>query len=223
LGAKLGSQIFGYGLCLLADQIEREASLTRVRDSHLALWVLLSVPAALMVYGYQTDGLSYGEVIHASGDWSVRLLILTLAVTPLRLLFPGAGPVMWLTERRRDFGVATFLYALLHTVVYLARKADIVLIIEEGLEPGLWTGWLAFAVLALLAITSNRTSVRMLGGWWKKLHRLVYAGTLLTFAHWLLVAFDMTVALIYAAVLTAIELCRIVLSVQRTKKSIKSI
>jgi methionine sulfoxide reductase heme-binding subunit len=195
---------------------------SQVRDSHFALWVLLSIPAALILYGYQMDSLTYGEVIHASGQWSVRLLIVTLAITPLRMMFHGAGVVIWLTERRRDLGVATFLYALLHTVVYLARKADIALIIEEGLEPGLWTGWLALAAFGLLAITSNKASVRWLGLWWKKLHRLVYAATLLTLAHWLLVAFDMTVGLVYAGILAAIELCRIVPSLRRAKQNVKS-
>ncbi len=201
----------------------RETGLRTVRDSHFTLWALLSIPCALILYDYQNDALTYGEVIHLTGDWSVRLLIVTLAVTPMRMMFPRAQLVAWLVERRRDLGVATFLYALVHTLVYLARKADLALIVREGLDPGLWTGWLALALFAVLASTSNAASVRWLGPWWKKLHRLVYVATLLTFAHWLLVAFDMTVALVYAGVVAAIELCRIVASIRRAKRRARSV
>ena len=148
---------------------------------------------------------------------------MALAVTPLRMMLPRAAFVRWMSERRRDLGVATFLYALLHTAVYVARKGDLALIFEEGLEPGLWTGWLALAVFAALAITSNNASVRWLGPRWKALHRLVYAGTLLTFAHWLLVAFDMTLGLIYAGVLAAIQLGRIAPSLRRARQNAKSV
>lgn len=183
--------------------------------------VLLAVPAALAMYDYVVDSITYGEVIHASGDWSARLLIVTMAVTPIRMLFPGASFSRWLMERRRDLGVATFGYALLHTLVYLQRKADIGLIVTEGAEPGLWTGWLALFVFALLAITSNDASVRALRLWWKKLHGLVYVGAVLTFAHWLLTAFDIVPGLIYAGILAAIEATRVALSL-RSRQGVKS-
>jgi len=186
--------------------------------SVLVLRVLLAVPAAVILYRYGVDALSYGEVIHESGDWSARLLIATLAVTPLRMLFPGASFPRWLMERRRDLGVATFGYALLHTLVYLERKADIGLILAEAMEPGLWTGWLALAVFALLAITSNDASVRALRIWWKKLHRLVYIGAILTFAHWLLTAFDIVPGLIYAGILAAIEGTRAALILRKRQR-----
>lgn len=183
--------------------------------------VLLAVPAALAMYDYVVDSITYGEVIHASGDWSARLLIVTMAVTPIRMLFPGASFSRGLMERRRDLGVATFGYALLHTLVYLQRKANIGLIVAEGAEPGLWTGWLALFVFALLALTSNDASVRALRLWWKKLHGFVYVGAVLTFAHWLLTAFDIVPGLIYAGILAAIEATRVALSL-RSRQSVKS-
>jgi methionine sulfoxide reductase heme-binding subunit len=181
------------------------------------LWVLrllLAVPAGVVLYLYAGDALSYGEVIHETGDFAARLLIVTLAATPFRMLLPWAGFTRWLFERRRDFGVATFCYGLLHTLVYLQRKGELGLIIEEGMDIGLWTGWLALAIFVPLAITSNDASVRLLRRWWKRLHRLVYAGAVLTFAHWLLTAFDMVPGLIHAGILAGIMCMRLVLNLR---------
>lgn len=184
----------------------------RILNSHPALWALLSIPAVIILYRYGVDAMSYGEVVHATGEWSARLLIATMAVTPIRLAFRRARWPVWLVQRRRALGVATFAYALLHTLVYIARKADVARIFEEGLEPGLLTGWVALLIFLALAATSNDASVRWLGRAWKRLHRLVYIGAALTFAHWLLVAFDMTRGLIYLAILVALEAFRIVRS-----------
>jgi methionine sulfoxide reductase heme-binding subunit len=187
-------------------------------NSHWTLWAALASPAVVILYLYWNDGLSYGEVIHASGEWAVRLLILILAVTPLRLAFPAAHWPLWLLQRRRALGVAVFGYALLHAMVYLARKQEIALILEEGAEWDLLTGWLALAVFLPLALTSNDRSVRFLKRVWKKLHRLVYPAAVLTFLHWMLTAFDMTPALIYAGILGLLEALRLILSFVRVRQ-----
>lgn len=168
-----------------------------------ALWIVLALPGALLLQRYATGAVSYGEFIHWSGDISVWLLIATLAVTPLRRLIKG-GFSVWLGKRRRDFGVATFGYAAGHLAAYLLRKADAALIWREGIDPGLLTGWIAFAVFLALALTSNSLSVRWLRAEWKRLHWLVYPGAVLTVAHWLLTAFDPTSAAIHAAIIAAL-------------------
>lgn len=187
-------------------------------NSHLTLWLALALPALVMLQGYWSDGMSYGEVIHASGEWSVRLLILTMAVTPLRLAFPAARWPLWLLQRRRALGVAMFGYALLHAIVYLARKQQIALILEEAAEWDLLTGWLALAVFLPLVLTSNDASVRFLKRLWKKLHRLAYPAAVLTFLHWMLTAFDMTPALIYAGILVLLEILRLILTFVRARQ-----
>ncbi|HTI66036.1 MAG TPA: ferric reductase-like transmembrane domain-containing protein [Caulobacteraceae bacterium] len=186
-----------------------------ILDSRPLLWALLAAPAALIAWLYATDAYSYGQVVHVTGDTSVRLLIVTMAATPLRLMFPRAGWAMWLMRRRRDFGVATFGYAAFHLVVYLVRKAQPGLILSEGMEPELLTGWLAFLAFLPLAATSNDASVRWLKRGWKRLHRLVYLAAVLVFAHWLLEAFTLTQALIHAGVLAGLEATRLVLSRRR--------
>lgn len=173
------------------------------------LWIVLAAPGVFLLQRYAAGALSYGEFIHWSGDVSVWLLIATLAVTPLRRMVRD-GFNLWLGKRRRDLGVATFGYAAGHLGAYVLRKQDPALIWKEGIDPGLLTGWIAFAVFLALALTSNNVSVRWLKAGWKRLHWLVYAGTILTLAHWVLTAFDPTTAWIHAAIGGVLLLLRFV-------------
>ncbi|MFD3264339.1 ferric reductase-like transmembrane domain-containing protein [Phenylobacterium ferrooxidans] len=184
----------------------------------LALWLLLSAPGAWATYAYLKGHASYGEYIHATGDTSARLLIATLAVTPIRLLFQRARWTSWLMQRRRDFGVATFVYAVLHTVAYVARKGEWGSVLSEAAQPELGAGWVTLAIFGALALTSNDASVRRLGAAWGRLHRTVYLGALLTFAHWVLTAFNPTAALVHAAVLAVVIAVRVWLSRRRASR-----
>jgi len=181
----------------------------RTLNSRYFLWVLLALPFVWLSNAYSTGDLFYGEVIHISGELSARLLILTLAITPFRLMFANARWPAWLLHRRRYFGVATFMYALLHTLVYIQKKASLTLIWQEGLSFNMWSGWLAFFIFLALAITSNDGSVRRLRRTWKKLHRWVYLAALLGFTHWVLVAFDFIPGLIHFAILLFLETYRL--------------
>lgn len=168
------------------------------------LQIALAVPGLfILIPQYSTGAISYGEFIHWSGDISVWLLIVALAVTPLRRVVKG-GFNAWLGQRRRDIGVASFGYAAGHLGAYLLRKADAALILQEGLEPGLFTGWIAFAIFLALAITSNDASVRWLKAGWRRLHWFVYPAAILTAAHWVLTAFDPTLAWIHAGIIAAL-------------------
>lgn len=169
----------------------------------------MALPGAWMLYGYWRGTSFYGEVLHATGDLSVYLLIATLAVTPLSLAFPKATWTRWLRVRRRNIGVATFGYALLHTVVYIHRKGDFASIVEDAADAGIWMGWIALAIFLALAITSNNASVRRLGRGWKLLHRSVYVAAALSFGHWIMTAFDPLSGWIHGGVLAAIEGYRI--------------
>ena len=164
------------------------------------VWLILYVPLLAQTYRYQLELVFYGEYLHWTGLQSTRLILLALAVTPLRLFFPRACWVMWLMSKRRAIGVASFVYALLHLVAYLVYKGDLQSIVQEGQAIGLLTGWLAFVILLLLAVTSNNYSQRLLQRRWKTLHKAVYLGAALTLAHWILTAFNPTIATIYLGV-----------------------
>jgi len=174
------------------------------------IWAVLSVPGIHVLARYLSDSISYGQVIHETGNWSVGLLSIALAVTPLRRLLPEARWPRWLATQRRALGVASFAYAAFHTLTYLQRKWGYGYILKEGVEPDLLTGWVAFVIFLLLAITSNDKSVRTLRRNWQRLHRTVYVATGLVFAHWILTAFDRQTALISLVALCVVESLRFI-------------
>lgn len=178
-------------------------------NSSYVLWLVLAVPAASLLNSWLGADPFYGQMINTSGDLSARLLILTMAITPLRLMFPQSGWSRWLLLRRRYFGVASFVYAMMHTLIYIDRKQSIDLILKEAADVSIWTGWLALAIFIVLAITSNDASVRWLKRAWKKVHRWVYPAALLTFMHWIFSAFNLVPALVHLSVLVSLESYRI--------------
>jgi sulfoxide reductase heme-binding subunit YedZ len=182
-------------------------TIRKLLNSRALVWLALAAPFVYLSYAFLSEQIYYGEMLHASGELSVRLLMLTLAVTPARLLFPKAQWARWLARQRRYFGVASFMYAALHTLVYL-DKQDLASIIEDSLGFEMWTGWLALLVFLLLAITSNDRAVAWLKRRWKTLHRLVYAAAALTFIHWIFSAFDVVPAIAHLVVIVALESVR---------------
>lgn len=154
--------------------------------------------------------MTYGETVSLSGLWAMQILLLTMAITPLRSILGQSSWIAWLAKRRRDLGVAAFLYGSLHTVIYLDRKADPDLIFKEAGNVWLLAGWLALLVLFPLAVTSNDLAMRLLRRNWKRLHRLVYVCAILAFVHWTLSAFDPLLAYIHLILLATLQLLRYV-------------
>lgn len=181
--------------------------------NRLFLWLVLALPGLWILgsWAITPQAYGYGHAIGDSGDWAAWLLMVTLAVTPIRLLFRKQKWAIWLMRHRRDLGVASFAYALGHTVIYVVKKASLEAIVSEATEPYLLAGWLAFALFVPLAITSNDASMRALKRSWKRLHRLVYPAAVLMFLHWVWSAFDPTTAWIHVGILAAIEIVRVLL------------
>ena len=182
-----------------------------ISASRPLLWLVLAIPELWILYRWMSvpDKYGYGHAIGDSGDWAAWLLMLTLAVTPIRLMFRRRSFSTWLMRRRRDIGVASFAYAAGHTVIYIVNKAGIAAVLAEVNSPDMLAGWLAFALFVPLAATSNDMATRALKRTWKRLHRLVYPAAILTFLHWVLAAFDPATAYIHIAIITAIELVRV--------------
>ena len=182
--------------------------LVRSINSYRALGLLLAAPWVWITASYLTQRLFYGEVVHATGEWAIRLTMAALIVAPLRRLFPAQAWTAWLVRRRRYLGVAAFSYAALHAVVY-AERAGLSRVGSEAADWGMLTGWLALALFLPLALTSNDASVRRLGAGWKRLHRLVHLAAVFAFAHWVLVAFDPRAAYAHLGVLAVFEAIRL--------------
>jgi sulfoxide reductase heme-binding subunit YedZ len=174
------------------------------------LWALLAIPAILMLRSYFTDpDIWPGDLLHPSGEWSARLIILALMLTPLSMILRGQRWVQWLIRRRRAFGVAGFGYALLHLLFYLLDMETVQNVLAEIGALGIWTGWAAFALFLPLALTSNDASMRALKGGWKRVQRLAYPAAILTLVHWMFVHDNVTGALLNLAPLAALELWRV--------------
>lgn len=189
------------------------------------LWLVLALPGAWMLWRWWAtpDAYGYGHIIGDSGEWAAWLLMVTLAVTPIRLLFRRNPFAQYLMRKRRDLGVASFAYAAGHTIVYLWRKADPAIIWDEVSTPYILLGWLAFALFVPLAITSNDASMRALKRGWKRLHRLVYPAAVLVFLHWALSAFDPTTAYIHIGIMAAIEIVRVFLQWRQRRPATASV
>lgn len=184
-------------------------ALSSILNAKPLLWALLAVPASLIVADYLASGAYPGDYLHETGEWSARLIILALMLTPLSQVFRGQAWVNWLIRRRRGFGVAAFGYALLHLVFYVLDMETLRNILAELLALGIWTGWAAFLLLLPLALTSNEASVRALKVGWKRLQRLAYPAALLTLVHWMFVHDNLAPALVNFAPLAVLEGWRI--------------
>lgn len=150
------------------------------------LFVLLLLPLAYLVWAAATDSLGANPaeaLIRRSGDWTLRLLCVTLAITPLRVLFKQPALVRF----RRMLGVATFGYALLHFVCYavLDQGLDWQVIVKDiGKRPFILVGTAALVLMTPLALTSFNRAIKALGGKrWQRLHQSIYAIALLALLH----------------------------------------
>ena len=139
---------------------------------------------------------------HRTGDWSLRFLLLTLAVTPLRRL----SGWNWLLKFRRMLGLFAFFYVCLHLGVYLIfdQFFDPSAILEDiAKRPYITVGFAGFLLLIPLAATSTNGMIKRLGRNWQRLHRLVYLIAVLGVVHyWWLVKADISEPLLYAGLLT---------------------
>ena len=148
-------------------------------------WLLLSLPAILLVSGWWQGRIDSMDMLHPTGEWSARLMIFAMVLSPLQSLLGPKRWLNWFMVRRRAIGVAAFSYAMLHLIFYLIDMGNLDDILAEWLAPGIWTGWAAFALMLPLALTSNDASMRWLRAGWKRLQRLVYPAALLTLLHWI--------------------------------------
>ena len=186
------------------------ARVSRIIASKPLLWALLAVPAALIIRDSLAGSAYPGDFLHATGEWSARLIIVALMLTPLSMMFRGRAWIGWLVRRRRAFGVAAFGYAALHLLYYLLDMETLRNILAELWALGIWTGWAAFLLLVPLALTSNEASVRALKAAWKRLQRLAYPAAMLTLLHWMFVHDGVVAALINFAPLALLEGWRVI-------------
>jgi methionine sulfoxide reductase heme-binding subunit len=166
-----------------------------------AVWIGGLLPLALLALAIATGTVSQDpieDVTHRTGKAALTLLLVTLAITPLRRITGWNGIV----PARRPLGLFAFFYACLHFLVYLFdHELSLRYSVEDVAEhPYVTAGFTALLLLVPLAVTSTRGWIRRLGKGWQKLHRLVYLAAALGVVHFLWgVKKDVREPLIYAA------------------------
>ncbi len=150
-------------------------------------------------------------ITHATGDWTLRFLLGTLSITPLRRLTRQ----YWLIGLRRMLGLFAFFYGVLHLMTYIWLDkffAVYEMLADIAKRKFITAGMTAFTLMIPLALTSTKWSIRKLGGKrWQALHRLIYASAAAGVIHYIwLVKADLKKPLEYATVLGALLLYRIV-------------
>lgn len=150
------------------------------------LWLLLALPGVGMTVELVTssDPRVFRELLHPTGEFAARFMIIALLASPLALIFRKQRWPRWLQRNRRYFGVAAFFYALAHTVLYLVDEGTVAAVVADIPKLYIWTGWVAFIIFVPLAITSTDGWVRRLGRTWKTLQRTTYVAAVFTLLHW---------------------------------------
>ena len=151
-------------------------------------WIACLYPLAILAYGAVTNNLGpdpTGRIEFSTGNTALNLLVISLAITPLRKLFPQLS---WLIKFRRLLGLFAFFYASIHLVAYIGLYAyfDPHTIVQDIAKRRFITaGVTAWLLLVPLALTSTANSIRRLGGKrWNQLHKLVYIAVCLGLLHY---------------------------------------
>jgi sulfoxide reductase heme-binding subunit YedZ len=189
-------------------------------------WIACLYPLAILVYGAVTNNLGpdpTGKIEFATGHTALNLLVISLAITPLRKLW---ARLSWLIKFRRLLGLFAFFYASIHLMAYVGLYAyfDPHTILQDVAKRRFITvGVAAWLLLVPLALTSTTGWIRRLGGKrWNQLHKLVYLSVCLGLLHyWWQVKTGVLAPLWITLIMAALFISRPVLDWWRSKRSPK--
>ena len=169
------------------------------------VYIVGLIPVPLFLYLAQTGGLGREPIKaleHELGELALKLIIVGLAITPLRK-FVGLN----LIKFRRSIGVLAFTYVALHLLVWLVLDVGILSQIWADIlkRPYITIGMVGFVVMIPLAVTSNNWSVKRLGGKWRRLHQLTYVAAALGGVHFIMIVKGIQLEpLIYMVIILAL-------------------
>lgn len=179
----------------------------------VGVFLLALLPFIKLILGFYQDDLGPNpieKITHTTGFWTLSFLLITLTATPLRLITHWSWPI----RLRRMLGLFAFFYACLHFLAYLILDQffDASAIIEDiSNRPYITLGFTAFVLLTPLAISSNDSITRKIGGKnWRRLHSLIYLIAIVGVIHFAwLVKKDLSTPLIFAGLLSTLLLIRL--------------
>ncbi|SCN47179.1 FIG001196: Membrane protein YedZ [methanotrophic endosymbiont of Bathymodiolus azoricus (Menez Gwen)] len=185
----------------------------------ISIFLLSLTPFLLLVKDTLQEQLGANpiETLHFTlGDWALRFLCITLALTPLRKLLQQSWPIRF----RRMMGLFAYFYASLHFLVYILLDLSLSwthFIDEVPQSPYILAGLLTFLLLTPLALSSSKAIQKSLGKRWGQLHKLVYIAGISAVIHYLwLVKSDISEPLFYAAVMSILLGTRLILYFKKT-------
>jgi sulfoxide reductase heme-binding subunit YedZ len=194
-----------------------------LRPLKVLVFLVCLVPVGVLAWGFfgahPTDMSSWGQglganplevITHSTGDWTIRFLLITLAITPLRKI----TKLNWLIRFRRMLGLFAFFYGSLHLLTYLWFDKDFVLadiLADVAKRRFITVGFLGFVLMIPLAVTSTAWAIRNMGGKrWQALHRLIYFSAIAGVIHYIwLVKSDLTKPLQYGVILAVLLMYRV--------------
>jgi sulfoxide reductase heme-binding subunit YedZ len=200
------------GLTTKAESRRRQAVGVTFRSAKPLLWVACLAPLAWLVYRAVSGRLSANpidDITDDTGQWALRLLLVSLAVTPVRRLTGWNGVIQW----RRLLGLFAFFYVCLHlsTYVVLDQFFDPQSILADIAKRRYITvGFAGFLILLALAVTSTTAWIRRLGRRWQSLHRFVYLAAVCGVIHllWIVKGDDLREPAFYGGVLAVLMIVR---------------
>ena len=197
-----------------ADLLARVRAVREPRRFGAVLIALSLIPAAYAIFGLASDILRGTRILgsnpvkegeHFLGEWILRFLVATLAVTPLRQVFKWN----WIAKHRRTLGLFAFAYGVMHWLVYVLLDIQLdvdELVTDVAKRPYILIGSVGLLLMLPLALTSTKRMMARLGGKrWNQLHKLVYLSCILGVIHfWMAVKADIGDPLMFAAFFAAL-------------------
>lgn len=188
------------------------------------VWIACLAPFCWLVWGALTNNLGpdeTGAMAFATGRGTLRLLAITLAISPLRRLIPRLA---WLIRFRRLLGLFAFFYATVHVLTWVAlyNNFDVNnMLADVARRRYITAGMAAYLSLAPLALTSTAWAIRKLGGKnWNRLHMLIYVAAICGVAHyWWQMKPGVLTPLAMTVVIGALLLARPILAWRQRRKA----
>jgi sulfoxide reductase heme-binding subunit YedZ len=205
----------------------------RIRWSKIVVFIACLAPLAWITWRAFSEQLGadpVNEITHFTGDWTIRFLLITLAVTPLRRITKQYK----LVQFRRMLGLFAFFYGCLHFLTWVVLDKVLSLqalgdlhfaslmqqmAIDIGKRRYITIGMLGLALMIPLAVTSTKASIRRLGKRWQTLHRLIYFSAIAGVIHyWWLVKADTSSPRMYALIVAGLLAIRAVFWLQKRNR-----
>ncbi len=183
-----------------------------IRLQKILLHCALSLPLILLSYRLGTNNLGVNpieSISHISGEWSLRLLFLTLLISPLQKILKTSNFMRF----RRMTGLWCFAYVAIHFGVFIVFEVElrwVTIVYEIQQRPYLLVGFTGFVVLLVLTLTSTNNIQRRMKRNWLRLHKGIYVALVLALVHfWMLTKSDYTEPLVYTLAGATLMILRI--------------